>query len=384
MSLAERQPRQYACRACGAIRDAWSARCPSCQSLRGMEVWTPGSAPATARTKTETASPLPGEVVRLPTPALRPRQQHRESEPEGRAEVEADPDVRAHVPPPVPLSVPVSIVDVDVSARETRIETGIEPLDRVLGGGIVVGSFVLIGGDPGAGKSTLLMQMVAQASCEGPRLYATGEESVAQVAMRAHRVGAALPDIKIVRETDVDAIIWHAVDQEARLLVVDSIHAITSSRVSGIAGSDYQVKACAQLLMAFAKDTGTATIVISHVNKDGVISGPKNFEHAGDVTLMLETSELGDPSNPWRTLRAAKNRFGSTLEVGAFQMAPAGLLPVDQGGESESSRASASHDEMLPVAQELAYRVLELGGEIDPGLRDRIGGRLDLAPRGAP
>lgn len=231
-------------------------------------------------------------------------------------------------------------------------------------------------------NSTLLMQMTASASCDGCRLYATGEESTAQVAMRAHRIGATLPDIQIVQETDVEAILWHAVDRKARIVVIDSIHAISSSKVSGLAGSDYQVKTCAQLLMAFAKSTGVATIAISHVNKDGDISGPRNLEHAGDVTLMFERSELGDP---WRTLRAQKNRFGSELEFGMFQMLDSGLVPIHKGCEPELDPAAhGDHDQMLPIAQELLHRVLELGGVIDDGLRDRIAGRLDLVPRGAP
>lgn len=273
----------------------------------------------------------------------------------------------------------MSIVDVDVSDQANRWPTGVEPLDRVLGGGgIVVGTLVILGGEPGIGKSTLLMQVAATAACGGARLYATGEESTAQVAMRAHRIGAAIPEIRIVRETELEAILWHARNESARIVVVDSVHTIHSATVDAPIGSDYQVKRCGQILMEFAKDTGTSVVLISHVNKDGAISGPKNFEHVGDVTLMFEMSELGDP---WRTLRSTKNRFGSTTEVGMFEMGDRGLAACDAAAARESR--AESDGALLPVAQELLQRYLELGGEVDAGLRDRIAGRLDLTPRGS-
>lgn len=284
-----------------------------------------------------------------------------------------------------PTSVPVSIVDVDVSEKKNRILTGMEPLDRVMGGGIVVGSMVILGGEPGIGKSTLLMQMVASACCDGTRLYATGEESEAQVAMRAHRIRAAIPEIKIVRETSVEAILWHANNEGARIIVCDSIHTIHSEKSNGNPGSDHQVATCGQILMDFAKSTGITVILISHVNGDGDISGPKKFEHLGDVTLMFEMSELGDP---WRVLRSIKNRFGSTMEHGMFQMAAEGLIPcgkddepsLDGNGGGDGDAADA----LAPIAQELVYRYLELGGRIDGALRDRIDGRLDIVPRSNP
>jgi DNA repair protein RadA/Sms len=221
--------------------------------------------------------------------------------------------------------------------------------------------------------------MLAAITRDSLGLYATGEESTAQVAMRAHRVGAALPGIKLVRETDLDGILWHARREQARIVVIDSIHTLRSSEAAGMPGSDYQIKVCGHILMEFAKDTGISVVVISHVNKDGEINGPMNLEHAGDETLMLDKNrELGEP---WRELRALKNRFGSTTEVGMFEMSDTGLLPVSNGAVPE--RGDDNQDEILPVAQELLHRYLELGGTVDGDLRDRISGRLDLTPRGS-
>lgn len=354
---------EHKCHACGAISARWSARCSECQEWSRPSAGSP--------------TPISKNALRI-TPRSEPVERLRSASPiEPRAG--NDPEVTGSEEKPPPTSIAVSTTDVDVSAKETRIVTGIEPLDRVLGGGLVIGSMVLLGGTPGTGKSTILMQMMAAIAQDGIGLYATGEESVTQVAIRAHRVNAARPNIKLVRETDLDNILWHARREQARVVVVDSMHTVSSSAVSGIPGSDYQVKACGQFLMRFAKDSGTCVVVISHVNKDGEISGPMNFEHAGDVTLMMTLSELGEP---WRELRAIKNRFGPTIPIGMFQMADGGLLPVDQ--DAVPRRDDAPRDELLPVAQELLHRFLEIGGELDADLRDRIAGRLDATPRGAP
>ncbi len=350
----------FACQSCGWQARAWFARCCQCAA------WSSTAKPPEARSRSSISRPA----------LVRDSNTGRSQTTPEIVISRSDHDDRSIA---TPSSTPISITDVDVSAKETRIVTGIEPLDRVLGGGFVIGSMVLLGGMPGAGKSTLLMQMMAAAAHDHFVLYATGEESVAQVAMRARRVDAAQPNIKLVRETDLDGILWHARREQASVIVVDSIHTIRSSEVSGMPGSDYQVKICGQFLMAFAKDTGCIVVVISHINKEGDISGPMNFEHAGDATLMLGQSELGEP---WRELRAIKNRFGSTAEVGMFQMANEGLVPV--GYDAVPDRAdTASRDQMEPVAQELLHRYLELGGIVDGGLRDRIAGRLDLNPRGS-
>lgn len=293
----------------------------------------------------------------------------------GGAATNARTSERADHPPPSSISVPIT--QVDVSERETRIVVGIDPLDLVLGGGLVVGSLVLIGGCPGAGKSTLLMQAVGAVARQGRRcLYATGEESLPQVAMRAHRVRAAHPEIRLARETDLDGILWHARQEQASIVVVDSLHTTTWSGVAGIPGSDYQIKAVASQLMAFAKGTGTTVVAISHVNGDGDINGPTATEHYVDATLMLR----GDPKDPAKQLVAIKNRFGSTLLEGWFQMTEGGMVPTE-ARSGQDAEGGLDMDEIIPITQELLYRVLELGGEVDDGLRDRIGGRLDTSPR---
>ncbi len=354
----------FACQLCDWQAKIWFARCPRCTA------WSSTTKPVNPPTSAPSSHRLTPTLIRDIS------SQRNATEP--RITTTADQGVDRDRNSPPPTSTPISITDVDVSAKETRIVTGIEPLDRVLGGGFVIGSMVLLGGMPGAGKSTLLMQMMAAVARDHFVLYATGEESVTQVADRARRVRAAQPNIKLVRETDLDGIVWHARQEQARVVVVDSIHTIQSSEVSGMPGSDYQVKICGQLLMAFTKDTGVIVVVISHINGDGKISGPMNIQHTGDATLMLGQSELGEP---WRELRAIKNRFGSTAEIGMFQMADEGLVPVEC--DAIPDHGDGDRDQLDPVAQELLHRYLELGGVIDDGLRDRVAGRLDLNPRGS-
>ena len=213
---------------------------------------------------------------------------------------------------------------VEISAKDRRT-TGIGELDRVLGGGMVAGCLVLLGGDPGVGKSTLLVQALAGLASRGGVLYATGEESVAQTAMRARRVGAAAEELIVVAETDVECILAHARAQAHPLsvLAVDSIQTVYTPRLDSIPGSLAQVRECASRLMQFAKTTGIPTIIVGHVTKDGAIAGPKALEHLVDVVLQLE----GD-GGPYRILRAHKNRFGSTQEIGVFEMRGAGMAEV--------------------------------------------------------
>lgn len=205
-----------------------------------------------------------------------------------------------------------------------RIAAGMGELDRVLGGGLVAGSAVLLGGDPGVGKSTLLIQALAGfARAGGSVLYATGEESVGQTAMRARRVDAALASIAIVAETDVDRIVAHAEATRPAVLAVDSIQTVYTAALDSIPGSLAQVRECASRLIQFAKTTGTPTVIVGHVTKDGGLAGPKTLEHLVDVVLQLE----GD-GGPYRILRAHKNRFGSTQEIGVFEMRGGGMAEV--------------------------------------------------------
>jgi DNA repair protein RadA/Sms len=218
---------------------------------------------------------------------------------------------------------PVSITAVEEINAKHRRRTGIGELDRVLGGGMVAGCLVLLGGDPGVGKSTLLVQALAGLAATGGVLYATGEESVAQTAMRARRVGAAAAALTVVAETDVERILAHAQAQPPAVLAVDSIQTVYTPLLDSIPGSLAQVRECASRLMQFAKTTGIPTIIVGHVTKDGAIAGPKTLEHLVDVVLQLE----GD-GGPYRILRAHKNRFGSTQEIGVFEMRGAGMAEV--------------------------------------------------------
>jgi len=218
---------------------------------------------------------------------------------------------------------PISIAEVREISASDRARTGIGELDRVLGGGLVAGSLVLLGGDPGIGKSTLLIQGLAGLSTHGPVLYATGEESVAQTAMRARRVGAADARLSVVAETDVERILAHAQARPPAILAVDSIQTVYTPMLDSIPGSLAQVRECASRLMQYAKTSGVPTILVGHVTKDGGLAGPKTLEHLVDVVLQLE----GD-GGPYRILRAHKNRFGSTQEIGVFEMRGAGMAEV--------------------------------------------------------
>jgi DNA repair protein RadA/Sms len=218
---------------------------------------------------------------------------------------------------------PISIADVSDATGGVRKQSKIIELDRVLGGGLVAGSMVLLGGDPGVGKSTLLIQALAGFSASGPVLYATGEESVAQTAMRARRVEAAKQSIALVAETDVEKILGHAHATRPAILAVDSIQTVYTPILDSIPGSLAQVRECAARLTQFAKTTGTPTIIVGHVTKDGALAGPKTLEHLVDVVLQLE----GD-GGPYRILRAHKNRFGSTQEIGVFEMRGGGMAEV--------------------------------------------------------
>ncbi|CAN5896767.1 DNA repair protein RadA [soil metagenome] len=271
----------HRCQACGHVEVKWQGRCPACQEWNSLveELDAAGNAQTTASGVSD-----------------------------GRA--------------------PISIVDVREINAADRHSTQIGELDRVLGGGLVAGSLGLLGGDPGVGKSTLLIQMLAglagQRHAGGrPVLYATGEESVAQTAMRARRVGASDPRLAVVAETDVEKILAHAKAQPPAILAVDSIQTVYTPLLDSIPGSLAQVRECASRLMQFAKTSGVPTILVGHVTKDGGLAGPKTLEHLVDVVLQLE----GD-GGPYRVLRAHKNRFGSTQEIGVFEMRGAGMAEV--------------------------------------------------------
>ncbi|MDA3919956.1 MAG: DNA repair protein RadA [Salinisphaera sp.] len=208
--------------------------------------------------------------------------------------------------------------------EQPRTPTGLSELDRVLGGGLVPGSAILIGGDPGIGKSTLLLQMLAQMSADIPALYDTGEESLEQVHLRAQRLGVADADLSVLAETCVERILALAKPQAPRLLVVDSIQTVFSQALTSAPGSVSQVRECASMLVRFAKATGTALILVGHVTKEGTIAGPRVLEHMVDTVLYFEA----EASSRFRVIRAVKNRFGAVNELGVFAMSATGLKQV--------------------------------------------------------
>jgi DNA repair protein RadA/Sms len=205
-----------------------------------------------------------------------------------------------------------------------RLASGQGELDRVLGGGIVPGSVTLLGGDPGIGKSTLLLQVAAHVAAGRGVVYASGEESVAQVALRARRLGVAPGALEVLAETDLQAILDQTAGRRAALLVVDSIQTVQSGAVAASAGAVSQLRECTAELVRFAKGTATAVVLIGHVTKEGAIAGPRVLEHLVDTVLYFE-SEAG---SRFRIVRATKNRFGAVNELGFFAMTEGGLREV--------------------------------------------------------
>ena len=210
------------------------------------------------------------------------------------------------------------------SDGETRFSTGMGELDRVLGGGAVVGSLVLVGGAPGIGKSTLLLQ-ICNNLCKGRRvLYVSGEESERQLKLRAERLGVSPEELYILSETRLSDIVDAADEMKPDILIVDSIQTLYNEENDSSPGSVSQVKDCTMTMMQLSKSQGITVFVVGHINKDGNIAGPKVLEHMVDCVMYFE----GDPNTSYRLLRAAKNRFGSTNEIGVFEMRDVGLVEV--------------------------------------------------------
>ena len=225
-------------------------------------------------------------------------------------------------------NTPRRITELD-DAEEIRFSTGVTELDRVLGGGAVRGSLVLFGGAPGIGKSTLLLQICGNLA-QQKVLYVTGEESGRQLKMRAVRLGAEGEDLYVLAETDINAVIRSAEELTPDILIIDSVQTMYNSDISSAPGSINQVKDATMSVMRLAKTMGITCFVVSHVNKEGAIAGPKVLEHMVDCVLYFE----GDRSSSYRILRAAKNRFGSTNEIGVFEMAENGLREVPNPSET--------------------------------------------------
>ena len=272
----------YVCTSCGETALRWMGRCPSCGEWNTMTEDVVREEKKSAG-KTVSKSLLQAQTQILPL---------------------------AHV---------------SAMEEKSRIVTKISELDRVLGGGIVLGSVVLLGGEPGAGKSTLLLQLCGAVSPNIPVLYVTGEESVRQIKLRALRLGIHEENITLAAETDIDAICALIESQKPGLVVIDSIQTIYSADITSSAGSVSQVKECSVRLMNVAKQNEIPTFIVGHVNKDGAIAGPKVMEHIVDTVLYFE----GDKTLPYRVLRAAKNRYGSTNEIGMFDMTGNGLKVIE-------------------------------------------------------
>jgi len=213
---------------------------------------------------------------------------------------------------------------VQSAAEQQRFVTGSSELDRVLGGGLVEGSVTLIGGDPGIGKSTLMLQAAAALAAVGPVLYASGEESPGQVALRARRLGLAQAAANLVAQTHLEAILEEAGRLKARVLIVDSIQTMFTDRVEAAPGAVSQLRECTADLVRFAKSRGVAVLLVGHVTKEGQIAGPRVLEHMVDTVLYFES----DTGSRFRVLRSVKNRFGAANELGVFAMVEEGLREV--------------------------------------------------------
>lgn len=269
---------KFVCQNCGYTTAKWMGRCPECGTWDSLaeELETPASGPQ--------------QSFLMPKEAPKPK-----------------------------------TLDKVMLTEVERLKTGINEFDRVLGGGLVPGSLVLLGGDPGIGKSTMLLDAGIRFSAGGIKvLYVSGEESEAQTAMRARRLGKPGTALLVMTATDLDAVLLQAKEVQPQILVIDSIQTMYNPELQTAAGSVGQVRECTAKLLRFAKATGIAVIIIGHVTKDGNIAGPRLLEHMVDVVLQFE----GDRSYSFRVLRALKNRFGTTSESGIFSMETGGLKEV--------------------------------------------------------
>ncbi len=277
----------YVCSNCGETSPRWMGRCPSCGEWNTMAEDVVVTSPASgSRSSSRVAGGLRQPGYSIEAKRLR---------------------------------------EISTTEERSRILTGIGELDRVLGGGIVIGSVVLLGGEPGAGKSTLLLQLCGAVSRGMEVLYITGEESVRQIKLRAARLGVEQDNILLAAETDILAICDLIEQTRPGLVVIDSIQTMHCSEISSSAGSVSQVKECASRLLGVAKSCEIPTFIVGHVNKDGAIAGHKVMEHIVDTVHYIE----GDKTLPYRVLRAAKNRYGSTNEIGMFDMAANGLKEIE-------------------------------------------------------
>jgi DNA repair protein RadA/Sms len=253
---------------------------------------------------------------------------------------------------------------VNAASAVARLSVGLGEFDRVLGGGLVPGSVTLLGGEPGIGKSTLLLQVAQALAASHPVLYATGEESTAQVALRARRLGGGYERVQLLADTDLDGILAVAQQHRPALVVIDSIQTMQLAEVPNAAGAVTQLRECTGALVRFAKSSGTAVLIVGHVTKDGAIAGPRMLEHLVDTVLYFER----DAGSRFRRVRAAKNRFGAANELGFFLMQENGLREVKNPAAIFLSRAAAPVVGSLVMVTRDGTRPLlvEVQGLVDP------------------
>lgn len=281
-----KQHTQFVCQQCGRITAAYVGRCPQCNEFGTMV-----------------------EQVIQPAPT----------------------NDRRHISSPIGTNNLPERLDEITSDTTNRLPLRLEEFSRVLGGGIVPGSLILVGGDPGIGKSTLLLEVATLIANEhGQCLYASGEESVRQIKMRADRMNLNSSALYLITETNLESIILHATELQPVALVVDSIQTTYTSELNSAAGSISQVRECASRLQDLAKRSNLAVFIVGHVTKEGTIAGPRVLEHIVDTVLYLE----GDQFHRYRLLRSVKNRFGATSEVGVFEMADKGMIQVANPSEA--------------------------------------------------
>lgn len=255
----------------------------------------------------------------------------------------------SRVTAPAPPAVPVAVTEVSAAA-EPRLATGFRELDRVLGGGLVPGSLVLIGGDPGIGKSTLLLEACRHLAEQGRLvLYVSGEESVTQIKLRADRLGVASPNLLLLAENNLEAILGAVERVKPQVVVVDSIQTVYKPDLPSAPGSVGQVRECTAELMRLAKGQNVSVLIVGHVTKEGQLAGPRVLEHIVDTVLYFE----GDRHHAYRIIRATKNRFGSTNEIGVFEIRAEGLREVPNPSAAFlSERAAEAPGSVVVCAME--------------------------------
>ena len=276
----------------------------------------------------------------------------------------------------VPAATPTRLGDVTADATE-RLSTGVPELDRVLGGGLVPASLVLLGGEPGVGKSTLLLMALGSVSRRGrTALLVTGEESAAQVRLRAERLGGA-DDIAILAETELELVCATLERERPDVCVIDSVQTLHATELGSAPGSVAQVREAASRLLRVAKESNVATILVGHVTKDGAVAGPRVLEHLVDCVLQFE----GDRYNAHRILRAAKNRFGSTNELGVFEMTASGLVGVPDPstlfGRTEAGEVGAAVAVTLEGTRPILLEIQALVSRTDLAMPRRVGTGVD-------